>query len=344
MSEYYDGTKLLSLMDINGDKPEIFITTGNRSSGKTTFFSRLCVNAYKRKNEKFMLVYRYNYELDDCADKFFKDIKGLFFQEDELTSEKRAKGIYHELFLNGVSCGYAISLNSADQIKKNAHLFSDVCRMFFDEFQSETNHYCSDEVIKLQSIHMSVARGQSKMVRYVPVYMVSNNVSIINPYFTAMGISSRLRKDTKFLRGEGFVLESNFNEVASKAQSLSGFNRAFSGSSYIQYASTNVYLNDNIAFIEKPQGKSRYLATLKYKNKEYALREYTDIGIIYCDDKADNTFYLKISVTTDDHQINYVMLKRSSNFISTMRFFFERGCLRFKNLECKEAVLCALSY
>ena len=37
MSEYYNGSKLLSLKDINKQTPEIFISTSNRSAGKTTF-------------------------------------------------------------------------------------------------------------------------------------------------------------------------------------------------------------------------------------------------------------------------------------------------------------------
>ena len=164
MSDFYDGTKLLSLTDINGKKPEIYMCTSNRNGGKTTYFSRLCVNRYLKNNEKFCIIYRYNYELDDCADNFFKDIGGLFFKDHEMTNERRAAGTYHELFLDGVSCGYAVSLNNADSLKKKGHMLSDTCRMFFDEFQSETNHYCSDEVKKFISIHTTIARGRGEMI------------------------------------------------------------------------------------------------------------------------------------------------------------------------------------
>ena len=344
MGEYYDGTKLLSMKDINGCKPEIYLCTTNRTGGKTTFFSRLCVNRYNDKGDKFALIYRFNYELDDCADKFYKDIKNLFFKDTTMTSKRRANGIYHELFINDKPCGYALSLNSADQIKKYSHLFSDVKRMMFDEFQSETNHYCSDEVKKLISIHTSIARGNGEQIRYVPIYMLSNPVSIINPYYVELGISERLTTETKFLRGDGFVLEQGYVASASEAQKESGFNRAFSRNTYVAYASECIYLNDNTAFIEKPLGNSKYLATLKYNGSEYGIREYAEQGIIYCDDRADTTFPLKISVTTEDHNINYVMLKRNDMFLLNLRFYFEHGCFRFKDLRCKEAVLKALSY
>jgi hypothetical protein len=344
MPAYYDGTKLLSLSDINGNKPEIFICTSNRSAGKTTYFSRLCVNRFKKQKEKFALLYRFNYELDNCADKFFKDISSLFFPGDNMQSKRRRSGIFHELFLNDEPCGYAISINSSDQLKKYSHLFSDVQRIMFDEFQSESSHYCSDEVTKFISIHTSIARGQGKLSRYVPVYMLANPVSLLNPYYTQLDISNRLQANTKFLKGNGFVLEQGFNESASQAQAQSPFNRAFASNAYMAYSQQNVYLNDNKAFVEKLEGSNSYVLTLKYKGEDYAIREYPDQGFLYCDNSADNSFPIKITVTTEDHNINYVMLRKNDMIIARLRYFFDKGCFRFKNLKCKDRLLKTISY
>lgn len=344
MAKYYDGTKLLSMKDLNGKQPEIYICTTNRTGGKTTYFSRLLVRRFIKNGEKFALLYRFKYELDDCADKFFKDIHSLFFNEYEMTSKSRAQGIYHELFLNDKPCGYALSINAADQLKKYSHLFSDVQRMFYDEFQSETDHYCSNEVKKFISVHTSIARGQGEQYRYVPVIMCGNPVSILNPYYIELGIAERLQDSTKFLKGNGFVLEQGFVATASEAQKEGGFNQAFASNAYVAYSSESVYLNDNSAFVECPTGPNKYLATLKYQGSEYALRSYPAEGIIYCDNKPDQTYRYKIAVTTDDHQINYVMLRQNDMFLENMRYFFEKGCFRFKDLKCKEALLKALSY
>lgn len=349
--KYYDGTKLLSMKDLNGKPPEIYICTTNRTGGKTTYFGRMVVNRFMKQGKKFALLYRFNYELDDVADKFYKDLRQLFFPGSDMVSKRKASGIFHELYIfkNGDEetaecCGYAISLNSADQLKKYSHLFSDVDSILFDEFQSETNHYCAEEIRKFLSIHTSIARGAGEQVRYVPVYMLGNQVSIINPYYTDMGISCRLNADTNFLRGDGFVLENGFIETASRAQKESGVNRAFKNNTYVQYSSENVYLNDNMAFVEKPIGKSKYLATLRYKGCDFGIREYRELGILYCDDKPDLTFPSRISVTTEDHNINYVMLKANDMFICNLRFFFEHGAFRFKDLRCKEALLTCISY
>ena len=340
---YYDGTKLLSMKDIDGNTPEIFICTTNRSAGKTTYFGRLLVNRFLKTGKKFCLLYRFAYEVDDCAPKFFNDIKDLFFKEHEMFSRRRASGVYHELFLDDKSCGYAIALNCADMIKKYSHFFSDVDAILFDEFQSETNHYCPNEITKFISVHTSIARGGGKQSRYVPVYMLSNFVSLINPYYNEFGISSRLQDETKFMRGVGWVMESGLNESASEAQKESAFNKAFAGNKYVTYSTEKVYLNDSNSFIEKVSGKGSYVATIKFEDSYYSIKEYPDLGIIYCDDSYDPTYPRRIAITTDDHQINYVMLKNNDLFMSALKSMFTKGCFRFKNMKCKNAIIKAIS-
>lgn len=355
MATYYDGTKLLSLKDCNGNVPEIYICTTNRTGGKTTYFNRLVVKRFLEGKGKFAVLYRFKYELKDCADAFFKDIGSLFFQEYNMRSEPRRNGTFHEFFLYkkkdtdtknaGISCGYAIPINSADQIKKISHQFSDVNRIIFDEFQSENFNYCYDEVNKFISIHTSIARGQGKQSRYVPVFMLSNFVTLLNPYYVEMDIATRLQKQTRFYKGVGFVLEQGWVDSAAKALENSGFMQAFSGSNQHDYLTRQgVYLSDSTCFIEKVNGDNKYIATFKYKGRNYAIRMYAQYGFLYCDDNADMSFPTKLSITTEDHNVNYVMLRSNIEFLAKLRYYFDRGAFRFKNLLCKEVVLKALSY
>lgn len=342
--EFYNGTKLLSLNDANGNKPYIYIVTSNRTGGKTTYFNRLVVNHYKKgKTRKFGIFVRFKYDTIDCGDAFFKDIKELFFPGDDLTAVPKINGLYAELYLNGKSCAYVLPINCADALKKKSHFFSDIDEIVFDEFQSETNHYCDDEITKFQSLYASIARGRGKQSRYVPVYMISNPVSIINPYYCAMHISNRISSKSRFLRGNGWVLEQSYIESAAMAMKESGFFQAFPDSSYVAYAAENVYLNDNMTFIDRPHGPSKYVGTLKYNGREYGLREFPDSGIIYCDDRPDSTYRYKLTVNAEDHAVNYVMLRRNDAFINSLRYYFERGAFRFKDLACKDALLSAIS-
>lgn len=344
--KYYNGQKLLSMKDLNGQTPEIFICTANRTAGKSTWFNQKLVNDFKKKGDKFALIYRYQGDLEACAESFFKDIGVLFFRGDTFTQKERANGKFVELFLNDTPCGYGIPINKPENLKRYSPVFTDVKQMLFDEFQLESGGYLKDEVGKLHSVHTSVARGNFEQVRYVPLYLVGNPVSIINPYYVQFGIARRLKSETKFLRGDGFVLEQGFNESARQAQLASGFNRAMlSGGDdeYVAYAAEGVYLNDSLAFIETPKGRSRYIATLRYEGRDIAIREYPDLNIVYADTRADLSFPLRVTVKTDDHNVNYVMLRRSAPLIFTLRYYFERGCFRFKDLLCKECILTALS-
>ena len=340
---YYDGTKLLSLKDLSGRDPEIVMCTTNRTGGKTTFFNRLMVRRYLERAMKFCLFYRYDYEVVESPDSFWKDIGPMFFKKHDFDAIKRYKGKFMEFFLDSQSCGYAVALNSADKIRKISHFFSDTDEILFDEFQPESNIYLPNEIQKFRSLHTSIARGQGKQVRFVPVYMCANPITILNPYYTAFGVAKRLRKDTKFLRGNGWVLEDGFVESAAEAQKDSGFNRAFENDDYGKILAESTYLLDNLSFIEHMTGRSMYLFTFVYNGKSYAVREFSDKGLYYVDDRVDFDCKNKIVITTADHNINYIMLDRNEPMLSMLRKFFHLGLFRFRSPEAKEATLAMLA-
>lgn len=339
---YYDGTKLLSMLDLDGNKPELYIASTNRSAGKTTFYSRYLVKKWLKNKEKFLLLYRYSYELENCEKQFFSEVQKLFFIDKEMTSHKKQKGKYVELIINDVQCGYATAINCAESVKKLSHLFADVSRIFFDEFQSETNTYCPNEIEKFISIHNSIARGGGKQSRYVPVIMCGNRVSLLNPYYSSIGVSERIQSGTKFLKGNGWVLETSTNADASKAVSENLFNKAFIGNQYITFASENAYLNDDTAFVQKMDGHNDYLCTVFCDDKIYSIRNYGTC--IYCDDNPDITYPVRVSVSYTDIQKNYLSQLNNKSFIDLMRKYFENGLFRFKNLECKNCIIKLLAY
>ena len=90
---------------------------------------------------------RWQYEVTNFAEAFFKSVQGLFFPEYELT-QKMIEKKYCELYLNDVNCGYLIPINSAEFIKRRSHLFNNITSIFFDEIQPENNGYVPDELNK----------------------------------------------------------------------------------------------------------------------------------------------------------------------------------------------------
>lgn len=346
MNEYYDGTKLLSLKDIRREKPGIYIVTTNRTGGKTTYFNRLMVNRFLKRKKKFCIEYRFENELDGCVEAFWKDIHPLFFPHHTMKGKVMAKGKYLDIYLDDRHCGYAVAINNAEFIKKKSQLFQDVDSILNDEFQSETNKYAPNEIRKFRSIQNSIARGRGEQVRYVPVYLVGNPVTILNPYYSALGITERLDDKTRFLRGDGWVMEQGYVRSAADAISSSPFNRAFAASddTYNAYASEGVYLNDSKTMLEKPSGKSRYIATIRYAGRDFGVRAYDSLGIVHASGSADLSYPVRIAVTTDDFKPNYVSIRSHSLDIDFLRYYFNNGCFRFSDLSAKQAITAALAY
>lgn len=342
--QYYDGTKILSLKDINGNKPEVYVVEGNRIGGKTTFFYHWRIKKFIKKKEKTLWLYRFQSDIDDCADKIFKELKGIWYQNYDMDFKKFSGGRYANLYLNGEHNGYALPLNSSDAIKNMSHVFTDVDCMLFDEFQPESGKYCAGEIRKFNSVHSSIARGQGKQIRHVPVVLIANTVSLLNPYYVALGLSTRIQSKTKYLRGNGYVFERAIVESAKKAQSESAFNQAFSSDSYNAYAQEGVYLLDKARGIKKLKGRRRYLATIYYGDGGFSVCYGEEDGLLYLCGSCDQSFPLKISLCPRDMENNTRLKSMYKRHIDVWRTFFEMGRMRFEGLLEKECAMDLLSY
>ena len=345
-TEYYSCKKLLTLKDKNRQVPDIFISDGNRTAGKSVAWKTHLMNRYFNADSdinQFLLLYRNKYELSGCDDKFFGDIERIFYQGHTMTSKKIGEGIAVVLYMDGEPCGFATCLSMASKLKPMSGIFARVAHMLFDEYQDEDGKYLQDEVKKLMSIHTSIARGDGKQTRRVPLYMASNTVSVLNPYYDALGINKQLKSDTKILRGDGWVYERTFNENAKNAFQAQAFNRAFQHSDYYKYASENVYLNDNNALIEQPSGNSQYYLTIKYNGEWFNFRKYDNV--MYADEGADHGYPRRICFNVNDvTDDRVVMVGRFDGNVMILREWFQTGRMRFRNLKCKNMVYDLLAY
>lgn len=343
MADFYNGCKLLSMRDLNGNKPEIFMCEGNRTAGKTFFFKRMILRRFIKTGEKFILLFRYVYEMDGCADAFFKDLEEVSFKGHEMSSDSAIKGICQNLYFDNKHCGYALAMNNPDVLKKKSSMFVDVGSMFMDEFQSESNKYVPGEIGKFQSIHTSVARGGGKHTRYVPVYMASNGVTTMNPYFTVFGINKRLRDDTKFMRGQGWVLERTFNKEAAKGISESAFAQAFMGDVHMKYATGQNYLLDNSNFISIIGGPKSPVVNIIHNHEEFGVWRINDSTVYFVSHKHDPSIRTKLSVRLKDHNEKSTFVK-ATTYIRGLADAFNNGRMFFEDNICKDAFFDVIGY
>lgn len=344
MVNFYNGATLLNATDINGQPPEIVISDGNRSSGKTTYFNSWLIRRFKKYNEKFMLIYRYKNELTNVDAKFFSDIQGLFFPSDIMTCEIREQGAYVDLYLNDKHCGYAVALNSAYKLKKLSHYFSDTVRMLFDEFQSVD--YCPNEIDKFVTLHTSVARGNGQSVRFVPVYMVTNHISSLNPYYKLFNCCIQAdRVKNGIIKGDGYVIEKSLNTSVSELQKQSGFNRACSGSLAVEHTINNTSLSENNNFVEKITSNNiKYIANITVDGKTIALKSVFDDKVnarYYFTDKIDSNIKTRFVIDTNDHTDNTLLIGHNFELVKNVRLAFDVGLVRFSDIVVKD---CAFAF
>ena len=341
MGQYYDGTKLLSKKDLDGETPEIYICTGNRTAGKSYFFKRYLVDQFVRDNsKKFLVIYRKRDEMGNAISAFFEDIKSdkafTRLLKFEYKEKSEMSGAYQIWYLNGVEMGFATYINAAEKIKRASARFIDVQAIFFDEMQSEIYAYVENEVSKFISIHTSVARGHGKQSRYVPCILIGNSASVANPYFVSLGVSDRFIPQAKFIRGNGWVAEFAQNESAAKALKESRFNVAFKSSKYIQYASENTFLLDYTNFIEKLSLKnSTFLWHFLVEEKHIGCWYLETEGVFYFTKKFDPS-QKAIALTKNDHDKNTLYMVIS---VDRLRQSFDRGEVRFETLEISNLII-----
>lgn len=339
---FYDGNKLLSIQDINGEKPEILICTSNRSAGKTVFWSRYLMQRFLKYEEKFILMYRFTWELDTVAEQFFDGIRELFYNDYHMESVREHRAPYTKLYLfqlddegnktDIVNCGYAVALNAADKTKKYSHYLSDAKRILFDEFQPESGEYLPRETDKFFSLHVSIARGGGQQSRFVQTILVGNPVTILNPYYMEFGICERLDDKTIFLRGDGWVMEQGYNSDACNALSQSAFNRAFKNNAQFAYGTQGLYLSNDRSMMGKPSGSAACIASIEYNKKRYGL--WVDGTMIYIRSiSTDNV--PKIAATENDHSTDTVLLDSAPVLRAKLRRAFNLGLIRFEKPDCK---------
>ena len=258
-------------------------------------------------------------------------------EENDIKTVSHAKGLFYEFLLNGESFAYAISLSNVDAIKKYSPLFSEVDLCILDEFQKEDGKYLKNEVQRLESLLISIARGGGQQSRPIKVFLLGNNISMLNPYFIHFDINRRFRQGTKFIRGKGWIAEFNYNESASNALKSNGLYRAFD-SNYMKTSADNVKLFKEDEFIEKCGGKSKYLFTIKHDGKMWGVREDLNNCKTFVSENYDKNCRNILVFSSGEHASNTVMLGKNSFIMKKLKESYKLGLLRFSNLNAKNVI------
>lgn len=345
---HYSGNLLLSKQDKNGVKPETYISTSNRSAGKTTWFGGYILNRFLKNDELFCIIMRKKYQLEKAVSymAYFPSSLAVYFPALEMKEEMGIKGIFNNIYIRvrgdeneWFLCGYSTSLNSSDDIRNFSNVFNNVSRIWLDEFQPESGDYVKDEVKRMFSIHTSLARGGGLQSRYLPLILTGNLIDINNPYYEHFGINKDLDINANFYRGNGFVLEQGFNKSAAEAHVNSTFNQSFADSEYSVLLTKKQYLKNSTTMILKnPNLKGDYLFSIKHNNKYFSVRFLYGLSIYYVNEVADLTYGIALAATRDDISDDCIY-DGENRFKKRMKKMYHANIVRFSSYKAREAFM-----
>lgn len=341
--QYYNGNVLLSQTTRDGKEPSIFMSNTNRTAGKTTFFQLVMLDEVLEKKNMFVLISRTKTEMEN-PEVMFDDVVDIYFPDKIMTSKDYVKRLVKGIYLDKQLVGYAVCLKDTSALKKYSSIFAKCDVIFMDEVQPEDGIYLKDEVSKFKSLITTIARGGGKQSRSVRVYMASNNITVMNPYFLNLQLYKVLDENMDFskpvyIRGDSYVCEFLYNQSAGDQLKNNGAISAFT-TSYDSLTTSAEFMIKSGSFIEpKISGKTDYLFTLKYKGLMMGVRKLKSKGIIYITKQYDPSFKTIMALTATDHDELTIQLQSNTFLMGIIRNAYAYGKLRFGDLEVKNALI-----
>lgn len=345
--QWHDYTKLFKMKDINGKQPAYYIAMSNRGGGKTFKFSSELIEYCAEHGGSFGLLCVHKNELGSVAAGMLNEviaqkIPGAFVKEVKESDETFSTvNLYRPNKTDekgkpvGEPIGFVFPLAAHEQLKRKSSLFANVNIMFMDEIQSKS---VTEQVVEewFPSLMMTIARGGGKAARYVPVLMACNSLDVFSPFLRAFGLSTRILDNTRYLRGDGVVLERFRNKTVADAQEASPLMRPFKNTAIYDSNVNNAWLNSDTACIGKPDrdwGRGFYWVTLVDGDKEAGVYYYRDIGRYFVTRTTQSDFPYRLRITVDGRP-NRGLLK-TSTAVKALRQAFADGAILFQDIGIK---------
>lgn len=303
------------------DKMFNFIV-GNRGGGKTYGFKEWAIRSFLKTGAQFVYARRFKDEIKMCRT-FFDDIRDAF-PDHTFTYDK---GIF---FIDSKIAGYSFIMATAKKNKSvSYHLVDKIC---LDEFILDTGYqrYIPDEVTTFLEMVETIAR-----MRFVRVFLLSNAITMTNPYFLYFDISLPFNKAIAV--GEETLIELVQNPDYIKAKKQTRFAKAVEGTKYAKYAFDNEFLRDTRTFVQKKTASARYYFTFMFEGADYGVWIDYDAGLMFVSEDVDRFCNIRYALTNLDHQPNTMFLTspRKSAFFDMFCRQYMLGNVRFESIKIK---------
>lgn len=319
----------------------------NRGGGKTFGSKLISIRDFIKTKEKtgvgtqFAYVRRYDSELDNrfqffddiIASDFFNDYefkvvgyRGYIREKDyELEEGEENKKEWFEL------CHF-IPLSISLKFKSTAYPF--VTKIFFDEFiiDKGNSRYLKNEVEIFLDLFETIARKRDN----VTAFLLANNVSLVNPYFTYFDIKIDQTKRFNKSKNGMVTVELFVDEEFMEEKKQTRFGKLIAGTRYGNYAIENQSLRDNFNFITgRPKAPLQFISSFIYDNREIGVWYCETFDMFYVDHKIDIYSKNRFTILDSDKTPNLKTaneLKRSG-LSQRLKSAFDKNKIFYKDLE-----------
>ena len=313
---------------------------GVRGHGKTYCYTKKCIDiGLEQKKISFVVLVRYKEDINAIKDDWWSIVEHLY--PDYIFYSQRSI-IYARNSLETFPIGEFIALKQYMRAKRKPR--PNVRIIFFDEFLNEENDYLPNELTAFTNIVDSIMRNREN----VRCYLVSNHISVLNPYFNYFGIT-QLGK--RFTRGQhDSILEFTDSAEFVKFRKETKFGKSIEGTEYGDYAMLGKFLLDDMTNVSKvPDSACHHqfnlilegipmevcmMSNLFYirRNKDKTAIAYTPyvddavLGGVFCT-KQLNLFDLLVNKFMNDEMM-YESLEIKNAIINFVRFKMGTGAFK----------------
>lgn len=321
---FYDAHDLLTYNRLNN------LVMGVRGHGKTYCFTSRCLAlGIKQKDISFVVLVRYKEDIKTIKDCWWEgcDYETLF---PNYTFMSKNNIIYANNGLEQFPIGEFIALSTYMRAKRKPR--PKVKIIFFDECLNEENDYLKNEITAYLSVCDSVIRNRSD----VRCYLVSNHISVINPYFNYFGFNQFGKRFTRGLHDS--ILEFTDSVDFVKFREGTKLGASIKDTQYGDYALLGHMLLDdtsNVSPLPSGQCKHQFNIALEGQLLEVCMM----LNILYVRKSKDYTAIAFTPYVDDAVKCGAVYTTKKLNHYDLIVNKFLQDEIMYETLEIKNAII-----
>lgn len=306
------------------------IAVGARGLGKTYACKKRAIRRALEAGEEFVYLRRFQTELKHVST-FFNDIRGEFPEWELSVDGRKAKARPVGSSGEWTTIGYFLALTAGATLKSVS--YPNVRTLIFDEFIIEegTRRYLPAEVDTFLDLYSTIDRNNDR----VKVFMLSNAVRCVNPYF----IEWRIQTGKTFQRrGGGYlVCELIDNEAFAGEVSRTRFGKFIKETSpeYASYAIDNLFSDDTEDLLGRKPPEARLIATLRTRTGEVSL--WHDDMMWYVQRKLPRDCNVRLAYKVRARDGERVQTK-GEGYMAILVHAIKNGRVRFDSIESRETI------